>query len=136
MTSIFYYPFFQLADFYQAYQEILEKQEEKLRLELEEEKRIALSRIETDRIEHERDVKERMDKIELEQLMLKCNKEILESEKQIIDEKRKNLNLALNKKENNHESRLLDEINSIMKQPTKGSLHKVQLMVCFLLLIL
>ncbi|XP_046802569.1 kinesin-like protein KIF14 [Lucilia cuprina] len=123
-----------MADFYQAYQEVLETQEEKLRLELEEEKRIALSDIETNRIEHERDVKERMDKIELEQLMLKCNKEILESEKKIIDEKKNNIKtmesdiLLINPAKMN-ESKLFDEINNIMQQPSQGSLHKVQLMV-------
>lgn len=119
-----------MADFYQAYQEVLETQEEKLRLELEEEKRMALSHIENNRMEHERNVKERMDKIELEQLMLNCNKEILESEKKIIDEKKKNLNsMLLIKPTQMNQSKLFDEINNIMQQPSQGSLHKVQLMV-------
>ncbi|XP_065356231.1 kinesin-like protein KIF14 [Calliphora vicina] len=119
-----------LADFYQAYQEVLETQEEKLRLELEEEKRMALSHIETNRMEHERNVKERMDKIELEQLMLNCNKEILESEKKIIDERKKDLNsMLLIKPTQMNQSKLFDEINNIMQQPSQGSLHKVQLMV-------
>lgn len=134
-----------MADFYQAYQEVLETQEEKLRLELEEEKRIALSRLATERIEHERNVKERMEKIELEQLMLTCNKEILESEKKIVDENRKALKIEANtfattsKQKNDY--KLLEEINNIMQQPSQGNLHKVQLMVsgnfncCFLYLL-
>ncbi|KAM7353701.1 kinesin family member nebbish [Cochliomyia hominivorax] len=119
-----------LADFYQASQEILQIQEAKLRNELEEEKRIALSRIETDRVKQERKVKERMDEIELEQLMLKCNKEILESEKSIIDEKIKSLNnVEINSNISANESKWLNQISSIMQEPSEESLHKVQLMV-------
>lgn len=90
--------------------------------------------MEADRIEHERNVKERMEKIDLEQLMLKCNKEILESERKIVDENRKTLNSMESSKDTVksayiNESRLFDEINYIMQQPSQESLHKVQLMV-------
>lgn len=123
-----------MADFYQAYQEVLETQEHKLRSEIEEEKRIALSRIENERIEQERSVQERMDKMELEQLMLKCNKEILESEKKIIEEKSKNFNTTESKAitcefVSSNKSKFEEEINNIMQQPSAGSLHKIQLKV-------
>ena len=124
----------QLVDFHQAYEEVLETQEEKLRLELEEEKRIVLSRIEVDRIENEKSLRARMEEVEWEKLMIKCNKEILESERKVIDEKTKQLNTIESENLLIHsfqlnKSKLLDEINNIMQKPSQGNLHKVQLMV-------
>lgn len=121
-----------MADFFQAYQEVLETQEYKLRHEFEEEKRIALYRIENERIQHERSVQERMDKMELERLMLKCSKEILESEKKIIEEKSKTFNATeaiADKFIFSNKTKFEEEINKIMHQPSEGSLHKIQLKV-------
>ncbi|XP_004521462.1 kinesin-like protein KIF14 isoform X2 [Ceratitis capitata] len=115
-----------------AHQEILHKQEEKLRRELEEEKRIALSRIELERAENERDFNERMQKLELEQLKYKCNREILETERIAFQKEaqiRKDKTDVDSIYTPTFKSNLLNDINNIMQNPSEKSLHKTQLMV-------
>ncbi|XP_054742145.1 kinesin-like protein KIF14 [Anastrepha obliqua] len=121
-----------VVDFQMAHDEILHKQEEKLRRELEEEKRAALLRIEVERAENERNFNERMQKLELEQLTYKCNKEILETERKAFQEEAQN---NANKTTTEalytptFKSNLLDDINNIMQNPSEKGLHKTQLLV-------
>ncbi|XP_013119308.2 kinesin-like protein KIF14 [Stomoxys calcitrans] len=123
----------ELFDFRYACHEMLEKREEKIRLELENEKRLALSKIEADRYEYERSIKECREQIDLKKLVLKCDEEILDSERKINAEKAKKLSFAditpLKATSNMDNSNLLNEINSIMKTPSKVSRHKIQKMV-------
>ncbi|XP_017494367.1 PREDICTED: kinesin-like protein KIF14 isoform X2 [Rhagoletis zephyria] len=121
-----------VVDFQMAHEEILYKQEEKLRCELEEEKRAALSRIELERAENERNFKERMQKLEFEQLTYKCNKEILETERKAFHEEAeisKDKNAIDASYTPTFKSNLLDDINNIMQHPSEKSLHNTQLMV-------
>ncbi|XP_011194123.1 kinesin-like protein KIF14 [Zeugodacus cucurbitae] len=121
-----------VVDFQMAHEEILHKQEEKLRRELEEEKRAALSRIEFERAENERNFNERMQKLELEQLKYKCNREILETERKAFQEEAQNntnQTPVITPYTPTFKSNLLDDINNIMQNPSDKSLHKTQLMV-------
>lgn len=118
-----------------AHEEILHKQEEKLRNELEEEKRAALSRIEFERAENERNFNERMQKLELEQLKYKCNREILETERKAFQEEAQNntdKTPVITPYTPTFKSNFLDDINNIMQNPSDKSLHKTQLMVCII----
>ncbi|XP_073824696.1 kinesin family member nebbish isoform X1 [Musca autumnalis] len=121
-----------LFDFRYAYQEILEKREEKIRLELENEKSLALNKMEADRCEHERKVKEHLDQIELKQLVLKCDEEILDSERKLNADNIKQATITSEsplKLVHRTKSTLLDEINNIMQTPSKGIQRKIQLLV-------
>ncbi|XP_049317707.1 kinesin-like protein KIF14 [Bactrocera dorsalis] len=121
-----------VVDFQMAHEEILLKQEEKLRNELEEEKRAALSRIEFERAENERNFNERMQKLELEQLKYKCNREILETERKAFQVEAQNntdKTPVITPYTPTFKSNLLDDINNIMQNPSDKSLHKTQLMV-------
>uniref|UniRef100_A0A1B0FRJ8 Kinesin-like protein n=1 Tax=Glossina morsitans morsitans TaxID=37546 RepID=A0A1B0FRJ8_GLOMM len=118
----------QVVDYHLAYKEILEKQEEKLRLQLQEEKQMAIQNMEKERSENERNYKELVQKLELEKIMLKCNEEILESERRSnITLSNGTLNDVMPSNSNNQQ--FLDEINDIMQKPSRESLHKVQLLV-------
>lgn len=121
-----------MFDFRYAYQEILEKREEKIRLELENEKFQAINKIEVDRCEHERKMKERLDQMDLKQLVLKCDEEIIDSERKLNAQHLKQ-ETALGKSPlkvvQMRKSNLLDEINNIMQTPSKGIQHKIQLLV-------
>ncbi|EDV99071.1 kinesin-like protein KIF14 [Drosophila grimshawi] len=123
----------QLVDFQLAHQEIMQKQEQQLRNELEAEKRAALTRIELEREQHARDFEERLQCLELEQFKYKCNSEMLETERQALAE--------LQQQEASSSSRchsattpaqkstLVEDIQRIMLNPSEASLHKTQLMV-------
>ncbi|XP_055916021.1 kinesin-like protein KIF14 [Eupeodes corollae] len=114
-----------VVDFQLAHQEILHKQEQQLRRELDEEKRVALSQIEMERAANERNYKERMEMLELEQFKFKCNKELLETEKKALKEETEDQFVYTP----SYKSTLLDDINRIMQHPSEESLHKTQLMV-------
>lgn len=125
--------YFQLFDFRYALQEILEKREEKIRSELENEKRQALSKMETDRYEHEKNVKECLEQMDIKQLVLKCDEEILDSERKMICGKSKQSPFSENSPmEIVHltKSNLIEEINNIMQTPSKGSVHRIEFLVC------
>ncbi|KAH8290004.1 hypothetical protein KR018_012516 [Drosophila ironensis] len=123
----------QLVDFQLAHQEILQKQEQQLRSELEAEKRAALTRIEQERAQHARDFEERLQCLELEQFKYKCNSEMLETERQALALAQQEHHTPL--KENAEastpaqKSTLLEDIQRIMLNPSQESLHKTQLMV-------
>ncbi|XP_017019227.1 kinesin-like protein KIF14 [Drosophila kikkawai] len=121
----------QPVDFQLAHQEILQKQEQQLRSELEAEKRAALTRIEQERAQHARDFEERLQCLELEQFKYKCNSEILETERQALAQQHQHT--ALNEEQAAstpaQKSTLLEDIQRIMLNPSEESLHKTQLMV-------
>uniref|UniRef100_A0A1A9ZR41 Kinesin-like protein n=1 Tax=Glossina pallidipes TaxID=7398 RepID=A0A1A9ZR41_GLOPL len=121
----------QVVDYRLACKGILEKQEEKLRLQLQEEKQMAIENMEKQRSENERNYKELVQKLELEKIMLKCNEQILESER------RSNITLTIRNDgtlndvmlSHSNNQQFLDKINDIMQKPSRESLHKVQLLV-------
>ncbi|XP_075161765.1 kinesin family member nebbish [Haematobia irritans] len=122
----------QLYDFRYACHEMLEKREEKIRLELENEKRKAISKMEADRYERERSIKESMEQLDLKKLVLKCDEEILDSERKINAEKSKKMSLPDQSSLKIHQlgkSNLLDEIKNIIQTPSKGSQYKIRQMV-------
>lgn len=127
-TKLHNYFILQIVDFQSAHHEILQKQEQKLRQELDEEKRLAFSQLEIERTENERNFKEKMDMLELEELKFKCNKEILETEQKVFEEKTTLTNTQVMFTPI-QKSTLLEDINRIMQEPSEESLHKTQLMV-------
>lgn len=120
----------QVVDFQLAHQEILQKQEEQLRKQLDEEKQAALNQIEIERVKNERNFKENMEILELEKFKYKCSKEIFESEMKVIEESDKKFEYTP------HKSTILDDLKRIMTQVSEESLHKVQLMVGFNMMLL
>lgn len=108
-------------DFQLAHQEILQKQEEQLRKQLDQEKQAALNQIEIERAKNERNFKENMEILELEKFKYKCSKEIFESEKKVIEENDRNFEYTP------RESTI--DVKRIMTQASEESLHQVQLMV-------
>ncbi|XP_017095665.2 kinesin-like protein KIF14 [Drosophila bipectinata] len=123
----------QLVDFQLAHQEVLQKQEQQLRSELEAEKRAALTRIEQERAQHAKDFEERLQCLELEQFKYKCNSEMLETERQALalaqQEHQTPLKEAAEASTPAQKSTLLEDIQRIMLNPSEESLHKTQLMV-------
>ncbi|XP_030377189.1 kinesin-like protein KIF14 [Scaptodrosophila lebanonensis] len=119
----------QLVDFQLAHQEILQKQEQQLRSELEAEKRAALSRIEQERAQHARDFEERLQCLELEQFKYKCNSELLETERLALAQQQQRPNEEAACSTPAQKSTLLEDIQRIMLNPSEESLHKTQLMV-------
>ncbi|KAH8418821.1 hypothetical protein KR222_008748 [Zaprionus bogoriensis] len=123
----------QLVDFQLAHQEILQKQEEQLRSELEAEKRAALSRIEQERVQHARDFEERLQCLELEQFKYKCNSEMLETERLALAQQQQQqlqqAEMPSHMSTPAQKSTLLEDIQRIMLNPSEESLHKTQLMV-------
>ncbi|EDW75459.2 uncharacterized protein Dwil_GK23870 [Drosophila willistoni] len=114
-----------LVDFQLAHQEILQKQEEQLRTELEAEKRVALMSIEQERAQHAKDFEERLQCLELEQFKYKCNSEMLENERQALAQAQTPVAVTTPASK----STLLEDIQRIMLNPSEESLHKTQLMV-------
>lgn len=114
-----------MVDFQLAHQEILQKQEDQLRKQLDQEKQAALNQIEIERAKNERNFKENMETLELEKFKYKCSKEIFESEKKVIEENDRKFEYTP------HKSTILDDLKRIMTQVSEESLHKVQLMVSF-----
>ncbi|XP_017151968.1 kinesin-like protein KIF14 isoform X1 [Drosophila miranda] len=123
----------QLVDFQLAHQEILQKQEQELRSKLEAEKLAALTRIEQERAQHARDYEERLQCLELEQFKYQCNSEMLETERQVLAQAQKEQQTPLKEQVGVYtpaqKSTLLEDIQSIMLNPSEESLHKTQLMV-------
>ncbi|KAH8409901.1 hypothetical protein KR009_000595 [Drosophila setifemur] len=124
----------QPVDFQLAHQEILQKQEQQLRSELEAEKKAALTRIEQERVQHARDFEERLQCLELEQFKYKCNSEMLETERQALALAQQEQLTPLKGRESElstpaQKSTLLEDIQRIMLNPSEESLHKTQLMV-------
>lgn len=120
--------FFPQIDFQLAHQEVLRQQELRLRDQLNAEKNAAMSLIEDERAANERQYTEKMANLELEQFRYKCSKEMLETEKRVLEEQQ------LQKVEPRfeykpYESKLLDEIKRIMAHPSEESLHQIQLKV-------
>ncbi|XP_002021733.2 kinesin-like protein KIF14 [Drosophila persimilis] len=123
----------QLVDYQLAHQEILQKQEQQLRSELEAEKLAALTRIEQERAQHARDYEERLQCLELEQFKYQCNSEMLETERQVLAQAQKEQQTPLKEEVGvstpAQKSNLLEDIQRIMLNPSEESLHKTQLMV-------
>lgn len=122
----------QMVDFQLAHQEILQKQEQQLRSELEAEKLAALTRIEQERVQHARDFEERLQCLELEQFKYKCNSEMLETERLALAEQQqqeKHVQSPSHMSTPAQKSTLLEDIQRIMLNPSEESLHKTQLMV-------
>ncbi|XP_034098065.2 kinesin-like protein KIF14 [Drosophila albomicans] len=118
-----------LVDFQLAHQEVLQKQEQQLRCELEAEKRAALTRIEQERVQHARDFEERLQCLELEQFKYKCNSEMLETERQALAQQLQTPSRVASVSTPAQKSTLLEDIQRIMLNPSEESLHKTQLMV-------
>ncbi|KAH8377505.1 hypothetical protein KR093_005755 [Drosophila rubida] len=118
-----------LVDFQLAHQEVLQKQEQQLRCELEAEKRAALTRIEQERVQHARDFEERLQCLELEQFKYKCNSEMLETERQALAQQLQTPSRMNSVSTPAQKSTLLEDIQRIMLNPSEESLHKTQLMV-------
>lgn len=114
------------VDFQLAHQEILKEQEKRLRMELQAEKEAALLQIEEQRAKHERSYSEKVAKLELEQFKMKCNQELIETEKAILERNQQNESLFEYKP---YESNLSDKIRQIMERPTEEGLHETQLKV-------
>lgn len=121
----------QMVDFQLAHQEILQKQEQQLRSELEAEKLAALTRIEQERVQHARDFEERLQCLELEQFKYKCNSEMLETERLALaqQQQEKHVQSPSHMSTPAQKSTLLEDIQRIMLNPSEESLHKTQLMV-------
>nr|CAA67928.1 kinesin-like protein [Drosophila melanogaster] len=121
------------VDFQLAHQEILQKQEQQLRSELEAEKRAALTKIEQERAQHARDFEERLQCLELEQFKYKCNSEMLETERQALALAQQQEHTPLRHEDAvstpAQKSTILEDIQRIMLNPSEESLHKTQLMV-------
>lgn len=114
------------VDFQLAHEEILKQQEKRLRAELQAEKEAALLQIEEQRAKHERSYSERVAKLELEQFRIKCDQELMETEKAILAKNRLNESIFEYKP---YESKLHDKIKQIMERPTEEGLHETQLKV-------
>ncbi|XP_001660806.2 kinesin-like protein KIF14 [Aedes aegypti] len=118
-----------IVDFQSAHQEILREQEKRLRRELDAEKQAAISRIEAERIDHERQYEERLASLELEKFKYKCRQELLETEKEAMlkhsTDEEGDSTLVFTP----FQSNLADEIRKIMERPSEESLHQIQLMV-------
>lgn len=114
------------VDFQLAHEEILKQQEKRLRAELQAEKEAALLQIEEQRASHERSYSEKVAKLELEQFRIKCDQELMETEKAILEKNRLNESIFEYKP---YESKLYDKIKQIMERPTEECLHETQLKV-------
>lgn len=118
-----------MVDFQLAHQEILREQENRLRRELDAEKQAAISRIEAERIAHERQYEERLASLELEKFKYKCHKELLETEKEAMLKQSGEEERDGSFQFTPFKSDLADEIRKIMERPSEESLHQIQLMV-------
>lgn len=80
-------------------------------------------------MENERNFKDRMEMLELEQIKFKCNKELLETEKKVLEQNKTSQNNTETPYTPSYKSTLIDDINQIMQHPSEESLHKAQMMV-------
>lgn len=106
----------------------MRQQELRLRDQLDAEKNAAMRLIEDERAANERRYTEKMANLELEQFRYKCSKEMLETEKRVLEEQ-KQLKPEPRFEHKPYESNLLDEIKRIMAHPSEESLHEIQLKV-------
>lgn len=116
-----------------AYDEILEKQEKRLREEFENEKLNTLQELEAKRIDNEGKLKTEIELLKVQQMILQCNNEMLESEREnlILNQaSTEELNVCVPTTESN-EKEFFDRLNAIMTKPSKKLLHKVNLMVSY-----
>ncbi|XP_055540258.1 kinesin-like protein KIF14 [Wyeomyia smithii] len=118
-----------MVDFQLAHQEILRQQETRLRRELDAEKQAAILRIESERIDHERQYEERLASLELEKFKIKCSKELLETEKEAMLKQSGDTDMDGSFVITPYKSNLAEEIRRIMERPSDESLHHIQLMV-------
>lgn len=118
-----------IVDFQSAHQEILREQEKRLRRELDAEKQAAISRIEAERIDHERQYEERLASLELEKFKYKCRQELLETEKEAMLKQSTDEEGEVAFEFTPFQSNLADEIRKIMERPSEECLHHIQLMV-------
>lgn len=109
-----------------AHQEILKQQEYRLRKELDVEKEAALQRIESEHAASERKFSEKLATLEMENFRYKCSKEMLETEKSVLERQYVEPKFEYHPPE---PSKLVDEIKRIMQHPSDESLHQTQLMV-------
>uniref|UniRef100_A0A182TD46 Kinesin motor domain-containing protein n=1 Tax=Anopheles melas TaxID=34690 RepID=A0A182TD46_9DIPT len=132
-----------MVDFQLAHQEILQEQENRLRRELDVEKKAAIARIEAERMAHEQEYEERLASLELEKFKYKCHKELLETEKEALLQSASKQNSkcdgrkarpsdvrdSLDLTPSAAESNLADEIRRIMEHTSEESLAHIQMMV-------
>lgn len=107
---------------------MLRQQELRLRDQLDAEKNAAMRLIEDERAANERQYTEKMANLELEQFRYKCSKEMLETEKRVLEEQQQH-KVEPRFEYKPYESKLLDEIKRIMAHPSEESLHQIQLKV-------
>lgn len=108
---------------------MLRQQELRLRDQLDAEKNAAMRLIEDERAANERQYTEKMANLELEQFRYKCSKEMLETEKRVLEEEQQQQKVEPRFEYKPYESKLLDEIKRIMAHPSEESLHQIQLKV-------
>lgn len=118
--------FFSQIDFQIAHQEILRQQENRLREQLDAEKTAALRQIEEERVANERMYTEKMANLEMEKFRYKCSKEMLDQEKQALEQQMK-MEPAFEYRP--YQSNLSEEIRRIMERPSEECLHQTQLKV-------
>ncbi|XP_061516333.1 kinesin-like protein KIF14 [Anopheles gambiae] len=132
-----------MVDFQLAHQEILQEQENRLRRELDVEKKAAIARIEAERMAHEQEYEERLASLELEKFKYKCHKELLETEKEALLQSASKQNHkcdgrkarpsdvrdSLDLTPSAAESNLAEEIRRIMEHTSEESLAHIQMMV-------
>uniref|UniRef100_A0A182VGP3 Kinesin motor domain-containing protein n=2 Tax=Anopheles merus TaxID=30066 RepID=A0A182VGP3_ANOME len=132
-----------MVDFQLAHQEILQEQENRLRRELDVEKKAAIARIEAERMAHEQEYEERLASLELEKFKYKCHKELLETEKEALLQSASKQNNkcdgrkprpsdvrdSLDLTPSAAESNLAEEIRRIMEHTSEESLAHIQMMV-------
>lgn len=106
----------------------MRQQELRLRDQLDAEKNAAMRQIEDERAANERQYTEKMANLELEQFRYKCSKEMLETEKRVLEEQQQH-KTEPRFEYKPYESNLLEEIKRIMAHPSEESLHQTQLKV-------
>lgn len=125
MTNRFLSPIQQAVDYQTAHQEIIRQQEKRLRQELNEEKQAALSEIEAERKANEKIYTEKMERLKLEQFKYNFSKELFETEQKALLESEKKSDYEYKP----FQSTILDDIDKILRNHSKESLHTVRLMV-------
>uniref|UniRef100_A0A182P4V1 Kinesin motor domain-containing protein n=1 Tax=Anopheles epiroticus TaxID=199890 RepID=A0A182P4V1_9DIPT len=132
-----------MVDFQLAHQEILQEQENRLRRELDVEKKAAIARIEAERMAHEQEYEERLASLELEKFKYKCRKELLETEQEALQQSASKRDKTDSTKATRPsdvrdsidctptvaESNLAEEIRRIMEHTSEESLAQIQMLV-------
>lgn len=97
-----------------------------MREQLNAEKTVALRQIEEERIANERKYSEKMANLEMEKFRYKCSKEMLDQEKEALEQQMK---MEPPFEYHPYQSNLTEEIRRIMERPSEECLHQIQLKV-------